>query len=150
MRIFTSFLIVLLDIFLWFLPYQSAIYDFRTDIQTDYFETATAVGVTSANVTLSKELYDDDTQTFVLNSDLATDDPTLSTYNGTTRVALIAGLTGNTTRELEVQYDAPSFEETGGLSTFLDVVPWFWMLILVMFPVAALAYIWWGKLTGRE
>lgn len=150
MRIFTSFLIVLLDIFLWLLPYQSAIYDFRTNEQIDYFNTSTGVGVVSANVSLSKELYDDDTQTFILNSDLATDDPTLTTYNGTTRVALIGGLTANTTRELEVQYDTPSFDESGALSTFVDYVPWFWMIIISVFPLAALAYIWWGKLTGRE
>lgn len=145
-RIFTSFLIVLIDIFLWILPYQPAIYDFRTYEQIDEFTVATAVGVTADNVTLSKELYDNDTQTIVLNSDLATDSPILSTYNATTRVALVTGFTDNTTRTLEVLYDAPAFDESGALSTFMDNLPYFWMLVLALFPPAAIAYIWWGKI----
>lgn len=149
-RILTSFSIILIDVLLWFLPYTTAIYDFRTDAQTDTFTVTTAVGLTTANVTFSKELYDNDTQTIILNSDLATDNPILTSYNGTTRAALVSGFTSNATRDLEVVYDRPSFDPSGALSTFMDLIPWFWMLILAIFPLAALVYIWWGKFTGVD
>jgi hypothetical protein len=149
-RVFTSFIIILIDIFLWFLPYQAAVYDFRTDSQIDRFPIATGVGVFSANISLSKALYNDDVGTLFIYSDLDTDFPTLISYNGTTRRAMIGNITENTTRTLEVNYDAPSFDPSGAISNFMDVIPWFWMLILVMFPLAALVYIWWGKFTGME
>jgi hypothetical protein len=149
-RIFTSFLIVLLDIFLWFLPIQTAIYDFRTDIQTDNFNVATALATTTGNVTLSKELYGNDTQTIVLNSNLSTDSPVYSSYNTTTRVLKMSGFTVNATRTLEVLYNRPSFSPSSSLNSFMDVLPWFWMLFLAIFPFAALVFIWWGKITGSD
>jgi hypothetical protein len=150
MRIFTSFLIVLIDVLLWLLPYTTAIYDFRTDIQTDYFTVFTPVGITTENVSFSKSLYGNDVQTISIYSDVDTETPTLTSYNGSTRLAEIGNLSANTTRTLTVDYDTPAFDASGAIAAFMDKIPWFWMTLLSIFPLAALIYIWWGKLTGRE
>ncbi|MBE3085699.1 MAG: hypothetical protein IMZ64_05720 [Bacteroidetes bacterium] len=136
--------------FLWFIPITSAIYDFRTDIQTDNFQVISALAVNTGNVTLSRELYDNDIQTINLNSNLSTDDPVLTSYNGTTRVLQLSGFTADSTRTLEVVYDKASFTPSSSINSFMDVLPWFWMILLAVFPFAALAYIWWGRLTASD
>lgn len=149
MRIFTSFLIVLLDIFLWFLPVQAAIYDFRTDIRTDNFNFPTAVGVTTGNVVLLKPIYANDTMTLSITSSKDTDAPLFSSYNGITRLVAFTGLSDNSTRALGFEYDVASFDPSGALSNFMDLLPWFWMLPISIFPLAAIVYIFWGKgITG--
>jgi len=148
MRIFTSFLIILCSTILWFLPVTSAVYDFRTDNRTDSFDTLTGPGITATDIVLSKILYNNDTQTINALSDLSTDAPAFVSYNATNRLTHWHGLTENTTREFAISYDVASFDPSGALNTFIDLLPWFWMIVISLFPLAALVYIWWGKITG--
>lgn len=127
------------------LPVSGAVYDFRTDLRTDEFTSPTGVGVTSANVTLGEPLYDDDTQTIDILSDLSTDTPAFSSYTTATRVVNISGLSANTTRILTVSYDVDALGGSDALNTFVGYVPWMWMLIIIVFPIAGLAAIWTGR-----
>lgn len=139
---------MLVTTFLWFLPVTDGIYDYRTDNRTDEFNVVTDVGETSADTVLSKTLYDNDTQTLSVLSDLASDIPVFASYNGTNRAALWNGLTANATRNLDVSYDTASFDPSSSLAAFMEILPWIWMIAISVFPLAALAYIWWGKVTG--
>lgn len=145
MRIFYSFLVIATAAMLWMLPITASIYDFRTDLQEDTFSTDTAVGVTTANVTLSDELYDDDTQTIDILSSISDDVPAYSSYNGTTRLLGISGLSANTTRVLTVTYDVDALAGSDAINNFLDVVPWVWLMCIAVFAPAALVSMFVGR-----
>ena len=144
MRIFYSFLIMVCSTILILLPVSIGIYDFRTDAREENDYVTTAAGVTTATVQLDKTLYDSDNSTISILSDLITDDPTFTSYNATSRAMGVSGLSANTTRTLTTTYDISAFTE-GGLSSFLDYLPWIWILMWVAFPIAGLAAIWLGR-----
>ena len=130
---------------LWMLPITAAIYDFRTDVQEDSFTSDTAVGQTTDNVTLSKVLYDNDTQTIDILSSISDDVPAYSSYNGTTRLLGISSLSANTTRTLTVSYDVDALSASNAINNFLDAISWIWLLCIAVFPMAALAAIFLGR-----
>jgi len=145
MRIFYAFLIVLVATILWMLPVTEAVYDFRTELRTDTFSTTTSVGVTSANETLLDNLYDGDTGSVDIDSDEATDAPLPTSYNTTSRVLNITGLTTNTTRTLDVSYDVDALEGFASINLLMDRIPFIWMLIIILFGPAALFAIFTGR-----
>ena len=127
------------------LPVSEAVYDFRTDLREDEFTSPTGVGVTSANVTLGEPVYDDDTGTIDYFSDLSTDVPAYSSYNATSRQLLVSGLTANTTRVLSIFYDVDALAGSDALNNFVGYIPWIWLLIIIVFPIAGLAAIFTGR-----
>jgi len=145
MRIFYAFLVMVTTAMLWMLPITVAVYDFRTDIQEDTFTSDTAVGQTTENVTLTQELYDDDTSTIDILSSLSDDAPAYASYNGTSRLLGISGLSENTTRTLTVFYDVSALVGNDAINNLLDIVPWIWMLCIIAFPMAAIAAIFIGR-----
>lgn len=145
MRIFYAFLIILVATMLWMLPITSAIYDFRTDLRTDTFSATTAVGEDSANVTLLADLYDCDMGSIDIDSDDATDAPMPNTYNCTSRELNVSWLTDNTTRILDVSYDSSALKGNPAIDTLLGWIPYIWILIICVFPMAALFAIFTGK-----
>jgi len=144
MRIFYAFLIVVTSAILFMLPITKAVYDFRTDLRTDTFITATA-GVTSANETLLDALYGDDIGSIDIVSSNATDTPLPNSYNSTSQVLNIIGLGTNTSRTLAVSYDVDALESSSGISNLLDYIPFIWILICVAFGPAALFAIFTGR-----
>ncbi len=145
MRIFYAFLVMVTTVMLWMLPITEGTYDFRTDIQEDTFSSDTVVGQTTENVTLSQILYDNDTQTIDLLSSISDDVPAYASYNTTTRLLGISGLSANTTRVLTVSYDVSALAGNDAIDNLLDIVPWIWMLCIVAFPMAAIAAILMGR-----
>lgn len=145
MRIFYAFLVIVVASILFMLPVSVAIYDFRTDLREDTFDTDTGVGVTTANVILGKPVYDNDTETIDILSDLATDVPTYSSYNTTSRQLGISVLTANATRILTVSYDIDALEGSDAINTVMDIIPFIWMLVIIAFPMAALFAIFTGR-----
>jgi len=145
MRIFTAFLVLVASAIMWLLPISTAVYDFKTDVTEDiFYNTSTAVSVSSANVTLRKEIYEDDTSSLSLSSNLYTDAPLLTSYNATNRQLLMSGLTANTTRTITVLYDYYALTGGGAIDTLVSRLDFVWMLALLAFPVAALAAIFTG------
>lgn len=144
MRIFYSFLIILTSTIFLFLDVPQAVYDFRTKVREDNFTISTAVGVTSANVTLLRAIYEDDTATVSFTSNI-TEVPAVNTYNGTSRQLEISGLSANVTRLLLVSYDTTSLSGALALNTFLNVFPYFWIVLMIAFIASAIAYMWVGN-----
>ena len=144
MRIFYAFIVIVVAAILWLLPVTEGIYDFKTDLREDNFTVTTGLGETTANVTLLKAIYDDDTSTITISSDDSEDVPLYSSYNATTRSLSVIGFSDNNTRSLTVTYDIDAI--TGdGIDTLLDQLPWIWILIKIALPAAAIAAIFMGK-----
>lgn len=144
MRIFFAFAVIMASALLLALPLTGLIYDFRTDIQGDEFSVSTGAGVTTANVILSKELYGDDVQTIDLSSNI-TETVLYSSYNTTTRLLGVSGLTANSTRTLSVDYDVSALESAGAIGGVADRLPGVWLLMIIALPPAALAAIFIGR-----
>lgn len=142
MRVFHSFIVIVVVGLLLMFPMPSAIYDFRTDVRTDDFYYVTAAGQTTANVTLVKPPYDDDYQTISLFTDLSTDNATLASYNTTTRVAGISNLTADDERTISVSYDVDALWNSAALDTFLDLAPYLWFIFLFIFLIVSV-YVFW-------
>lgn len=141
MRIFQGFLVLVVVAILWMLPVSQAIYDFRTDIREDVFAVTTGGAETTTAEVLLKPVYDDDTGTISLLSDLATDTPALDAYTPATQVVDISGLTADSSRELTVTYDTDALSVHAAVSIVMDLLPMIWILILVAFPVVSLIVI---------
>lgn len=146
MRIFKTFIIVLAAVVLFLLPLTGAMYDFKTDLQEDDIAVSTGAGETTANVTLSESIYDDDTTTAGVTSDLSSDSPAFGAYDSTSHSANITGLTASENRTITVTYDIDALEGYDAINTLTDRIPWIWLFIIIAFPAAAIAAIW----TGRE
>lgn len=138
MSIFNGFLIVVIAVVCFMLPFTGAIYDFRTDLREDSFNYTTGIGETTANVTLHKAIYDSDTDTMALTSDLPTDLPLLVSYNVTNRLVVLSGLIANTARTLGVSYDINALEDNEALDTFLGWIPYIWLILVACLPIAAI------------
>jgi len=137
-KIFAAFLIIVVAAVLFMIPSTEMVYDFRTEQRTDTFLTITAAATTSANETLLQDLYGDDMGSVDIDSDFATDAPLPNSYNSTSRVLNITGLTANTTRALDITYDVSSLGGYDAIDTLLDRFPYFWLLVIIAFAPAAL------------
>lgn len=145
MRIFTAGLVLVATAFLWLLPITSAVYDYRTDLREDTFTSALAAGITTANHTLTKPIFENDLGTITITSDLTGDTPALLSYNTSSRLIRISGLTANATRILNVSYDVDALAGNDAIATVASRVVFIWLLSLIIFPVAALAAIFLGR-----
>ena len=145
MRIFFAFLVILVSAMLFMLPTTTAIYDFRTDLRTDSFTTATALGVVTANETLLEALFDDDLGSIAIVSDDATDVALPNSYNSTSQVLNITGLTANATRSLGISYDVDALAGSDAINNIIDRIPFIWMLVIIALPMAALFAIFTGR-----
>lgn len=144
-RIFLGFLIIVTVSILFMIPVTQGVYDYRTDVREDSFTVATAPDVHTGNVTLIKPIYDNDTATTAYSSNDTNDSPLYSTYNTATRELEVSGLAADTTRLLTVSYDIDALSASAAISTLMDYVSWIWFVLLVGFPAAALAAIFFGR-----
>lgn len=127
------------------LPVAEAVYDFRTALRTDTFLTATGVGVASANETLLDDLYDDDAGYVDIDSDDTTDTPVANSYNATSKVLNITGLSANTTRALEITYPYDALVGFDAINAVVDRFPFIWILLIIVFPIAAFVAMFMGR-----
>lgn len=130
---------------LFMLPVTAGVYDFRTDVKTDTSYQSTGVGVTTANVTLVKAVYDDDQSTISIISNDASDTPTVVDYHSTTRLLDIGGLAASSDRTLSISYDIDALTASDAIGTFLDNIGWIWLVCIIGFAPAALAAMFVGK-----
>jgi len=138
MRIFHGFLIILTAVILFMLPITSSIYDYRTDLREDEFSYETGGAETTANVTLLRPIYDNDTGTIDILSDLGTDIPVFASYNTTTRILDMTGMTLASNRTLTVFYDINALVANLALSSFLDWLPYIWIILIGIMPLAGI------------
>jgi hypothetical protein len=123
------------------LPFTGAIHSLLTDLREDNHTIVTASS-NNATVQLFKELYDDDTSSIELASHDADDVPIVSSYNGTTRALVIAGLAEDTTRVIDVTYDIDAINNSY-FSTALTVATYVWLIMIALFALGGLIWLWW-------
>lgn len=144
MRIAFAFLALIASFTLWLLDVTNAVYDFRTDVREDVFAVDTGPVATTANVTLLRAIYTDDTNTIGYTSSIA-EVPVFATYNTATRELATSNFTANTTRSLIVNYDTNALSFATGINNLLDWWPFIWFMLITAFPIAALVAIFTGR-----
>jgi hypothetical protein len=88
-------------------PINDGIKTWRTNDTSEDFEVTTGAGVTSANLTLSYNLYQEAlAEVQSISSNDTDDSPVASAYTDATKVLLVGGLDGDTVRTLTVDYYA--------------------------------------------
>ena len=141
MRIFYGLLIVIVSVILWLLPVSQAVYDYRTDIYSDYYNYETGGAVTTANVVLSNPIYNNDTNTITIMSDLYTDNPLFASYCSTNRLLDMTGMTAAANRTITVHYDISALVGLPAVATLMDWMPYIWWILISIFPMAGLFFI---------
>jgi len=96
----------------------------QTESQADSYNVTTGAGETSADVTLTRDLWAHNV-TAVTNftSTEATDVPVASSYVEATRALTVGGLAESKTRTLSVTYDTDRLGGYVGLSSLAGVMP---------------------------
>lgn len=145
MRIFQAFIIIMAAVILFLLPLTLAMYDFQTDLRVDSITGTTGVGETSDNVVLGTTVYDDDTTTITVVSDLGSDNPAAGAYASGSHTLNVTGLTANTTRTLTISYDVDALAGSTAIATLSDKIAWIFLLMAIIFPPTALYAIFAGK-----
>lgn len=141
MRPFKSFLFVLVAAILILFPVTQGAYDFKTDVREDTKYIETAAGVTTGNITLVKSVYDDDTSTITITSDLYTDTPVFTSYNSTSRLVTFSGLTASEDRTITVSYDTDALTDAPAIAEFINILPFLWWAFIIMLIGAGVGYI---------
>lgn len=145
MRIFYAFLVLVTAAILFMLPVSEAIYDFRTDLKVDALPSYTAPAETTDNLTLTHQVYDNDTSSVVVLSSDSDDLPILSAYDDPTHSVLISGLTDNTTRTLQISYDIYALSGWDAIDVVVSRVNLIWFLCIIAFIPAAIVVIFRGR-----
>jgi hypothetical protein len=146
LRIFYAFLILLTSVLLWFIPVTDLIYDFRTDVRNDDIVKVTNASETSANVTLHTYIYGSDATLASVTSDEGADAPVIYAYAPSNHTANITGLSVSLSRILTVTYDVDALSGSTAWDKILDdIVPKLWLLIIIIFPIAALVAMFLGR-----
>lgn len=145
MRIFYAFLILVTAAILFMLPVSEAIYDFRTDLKTDALPSYTAPGETTDNLTLTHQVYDNDTSSIIVFSSDSDDLPVLSAYDHSSHSVLLSGLSENTTRSMEISYDIYALSGWNAVDVVVSRVNLIWFLCIIAFIPAAIVVIFRGR-----
>ena len=104
---------------------MSSTHDVQTDNRTELFAgVVTGGGETSANVTLTKQLYNDDVAYVTsITSSLITDVPVASSYNSGTKALTVGGLTAASSRTLTVNYENNALVDYTGMGAVVGITP---------------------------
>lgn len=148
MRIYYSFLIVLVTVLLAVLPFTGATHALLTDLREDNHTITTDGASTTATVQLYKDLYDSDTSSVELVSHDIDDTPAVSSYNATTRALVITGLAVSTIRVIDVTYDVDAIDNSY-FSTAITVVTYTWLIMIPLFALGSLVWLWWRPVKER-
>jgi hypothetical protein len=93
---------------------------------------STASGVYTANVTLGQAAYNNSaTSITAIASNLTSDTPTPASYNSTSKVVLVSGLEGNTSRTLTLAYLIDNTDMEAGMIMFIHLLRWFYIFIII-------------------
>jgi len=96
---------------------------FRLADQVDPFAVDTGGGETSVDVTLSQELYGDETRNASITSNVTADAPIASSYVSATRVLTVTGLQASTAHYLTVTYKIDRLDDYWGAGAGAKVIP---------------------------
>lgn len=92
----------------------------------------TAAGAYAVNVTLGRDIYNDDSVSILdISSNISTDTPSAASFNSVSRALEVGGLDQSQTRTLAVNYLIDSTTLVEGMTTFLILFRWFYLFILI-------------------
>lgn len=104
---------------------MAGIRDFRSAEISRPYNVTTAAGITSANITLTQDLYDDDTAYITITSNITGDAAVPFSYTPATRSLLVSGLAENSLRQLSVEYRYNQLDTYWGADLASKVWPLF-------------------------
>jgi len=106
-KTFAAIVIIFLFLGVFYQPIMDGIKGLRTEDTTDNLLVTTAAGVTTANVTLSRELFQAAlSELITLTSTNGDDTPVGIEYTESTQRLLVAGLDDDSSRTLTINYNA--------------------------------------------
>jgi hypothetical protein len=111
----------------------SSIDNTLSDDITQTFAGISVSGNYSANMTLGKSLFLDSLN-YVnsVSSNVNSDSPSAYSYNSVSKVLTVSGLdSGASLRTLSINYSLASATLPSGMSTFLSLLHWFWVFIII-------------------
>jgi anti-sigma-K factor RskA len=140
----SKILMAILALFLLFgafaVPITDGIKGWRTDDTTQAFVVVTAAGATTANVTLTSDLYQDKASEVISISSNETEAPVATSYDSATNHLLVSALNAATTRTLTVEYYADTD------STVMNAIgPFLAVLIIGGLALATVYGVWKAK-----
>lgn len=117
-----------------------AIDDTITQSATESFAgVSTGAGTYTANITLGRSIYNNDTTSITeLASNLTVDTPSASTYNQTSRILNVSGLEQSLTRTLTLVFLIDTTTLPDGAIVFITLLRWFWVFIIVGMAAGAI------------
>lgn len=125
-------------------PISDGIKGWRTSETTENYNVTTAAAVTSANVTLSYDLYQAATAEVIgITSNVTTETPVANTYTEATKRLLISGLDADATHTLAVSYYAETDDDV------MRVLGPFLSFLIFGLPAFAIIYGIWPR-KGRR
>lgn len=144
-KVFIAILAVFLLLGAFASSINGGIKTWRTDDTTQNFAVTTAAGVTSANVTLARDLFQDDvSEVIAVTSNDTGETPAATSYTAATNYLLVSALTAGATRTLAVNY----YAETD--STVMQAVGPFLGFLIFGGLLAAIAFGTFHKGKGRR
>ncbi len=100
---------------------------------------ATGAGEYAANVTLGRSLYNNDAQSVTgISSNTSSDTPAAASYNSVSKALEVSGLDESITRTLTVEFTIDSTTLPTGAATFLTLLRWFWVFIILGMAAGAI------------
>lgn len=96
---------------------------FRLVDQVDPFTATPGAGITAANLTLSQELYNDETRNASVTANVTEAAPIASSYVSATKVLLVTGLVSEVPHYLTVTYKIDRLGDYYGAGAGAKVVP---------------------------
>lgn len=111
----------------------SAMHDIQTDPQTQTLVgVATAAGVTTADIVLTKAVFNNNTgNVTALTTSLVTDVPVTGTWVEATKTLTVTGLTAASARDITITYNYDGLTDYTGLGTVVGISPiLLWLTIL--------------------
>lgn len=112
----------------------TALHDAKVDeFSQTYAEISTGAGVTSANVTLSEDLWNSAIPSVLsASSNISGDSPSASAYNEVSRILTVGGLKSSSIRTIEVNYEIETTrEDAASLGVFLTIIAFIMILSII-------------------
>jgi len=135
-------IIALTIAFLVFPLIMASSHEVHTDEESSAYQVVTGVGETTAPVTLTRSLYDADTNNVesITNTWSGTETAVASSYVSATKVLTVGGLVASGTRTLTIAYDYDATTGYTGLGEMIDLAPFIIFMAILLSGVALL----WG------
>ena len=133
-RVFLAILMIFLLLGPFRTPILEGIEGWRTQDISDSFVVVTAAGQTTANVTLTEDLFQDATAQVDSITSTKTESPVATTYTAASNKLLVSALNASDNRTLTVTYDADTDDTvTKAVGPFLNFLIFGVALVMILF-----------------